>query len=81
MQEYGYAYLKQQKKLQRPISPHLTIYQPQLTWLLSGAHRFAGCLMGGSEFALLFRCSSSGSSSPPCPLASMRTTHTPLQRC
>lgn len=26
----------------RPISPHMTIYQPQLTWLMSIAHRITG---------------------------------------
>ncbi|OWB57327.1 hypothetical protein B5S28_g3265 [[Candida] boidinii] len=26
----------------RPVSPHLDIYQPQLTWVLSGAHRITG---------------------------------------
>ncbi|MDP9195509.1 MAG: succinate dehydrogenase, cytochrome b556 subunit [Pseudomonadota bacterium] len=26
----------------RPLSPHLQIYQPQLTWLLSITHRFTG---------------------------------------
>ncbi|CAD5216166.1 unnamed protein product [Bursaphelenchus okinawaensis] len=48
VQEWGYQYLKNQKGLKRPIAPHLTIYQPQLTWVLSGAHRFCGCLMGGT---------------------------------
>ncbi|KAJ1678212.1 cytochrome b subunit of succinate dehydrogenase, Sdh3p, partial [Spiromyces aspiralis] len=26
----------------RPVSPHLSIYQPQLTWYLSSAHRLTG---------------------------------------
>ncbi|KAH3899697.1 related to Succinate dehydrogenase [ubiquinone] cytochrome b subunit, mitochondrial [Saccharomycodes ludwigii] len=30
----------------RPISPHLTIYQPQLTWYLSSVHRVSGVFMG-----------------------------------
>jgi len=29
-------------KSMRPISPHLAIYQPQLTWVLSIAHRVSG---------------------------------------
>ena len=29
-------------KSQRPVSPHLQIYQPQLTWLMSGLHRITG---------------------------------------
>lgn len=37
--------LVQQRKL-RPISPHLTIYQPQLTWYLSSVHRLTLILLG-----------------------------------
>ncbi|CAG8603135.1 9299_t:CDS:10 [Paraglomus brasilianum] len=32
----------QQQRAVRPLSPHLQIYQPQLTWILSIAHRFSG---------------------------------------
>jgi hypothetical protein len=39
--------LRLQRK-NRPSSPHLTIYQPQLTWFMSSAHRITGCAMGGS---------------------------------
>lgn len=31
-----------QQRLRRPSSPHFTIYQPQLTWLGSIAHRVFG---------------------------------------
>jgi len=34
-------------RLGRPQSPHLTIYQPQLTWLLSLTHRATGMALGG----------------------------------
>uniref|UniRef100_A0A915D9I9 Succinate dehydrogenase cytochrome b560 subunit, mitochondrial n=1 Tax=Ditylenchus dipsaci TaxID=166011 RepID=A0A915D9I9_9BILA len=47
IQEYGSNYLKLQEKSKRPLSPHLSIYQPQLTWVLSGFHRITGCVMGG----------------------------------
>ncbi|KAL9538420.1 hypothetical protein MBANPS3_010942 [Mucor bainieri] len=40
--------LRAQRKL-RPSSPHLTIYQPQLTWYMSSAHRITGCAMGGGN--------------------------------
>ncbi|SCU90119.1 LANO_0D07646g1_1 [Lachancea nothofagi CBS 11611] len=30
----------------RPVSPHLTIYQPQLTWYLSSLHRISGVVLG-----------------------------------
>ena len=40
--------LRQQRKL-RPVSPHLTIYQPQITWYLSGAHRITGVAVGGGN--------------------------------
>ena len=49
VQEWGARYLAQQEKLKRPLSPHLSIYKPQLTWGISGIHRIVGCLMGGSE--------------------------------
>ncbi|AJS33943.1 CLL_collapsed_G0032240.mRNA.1.CDS.1 [Saccharomyces cerevisiae] len=34
------------QRAKRPISPHLTIYQPQLTWYLSSFHRISLVLMG-----------------------------------
>ncbi|VDO96965.1 unnamed protein product [Heligmosomoides polygyrus] len=34
VQQWGWAYLQRQKALGRPISPHLTVYQPQLTWMV-----------------------------------------------
>ncbi|RLV95666.1 Succinate dehydrogenase cytochrome B subunit mitochondrial [Spathaspora sp. JA1] len=36
----------------RPGSPHLTIYQPQLTWYLSSVHRVTGVAMAGAFYAL-----------------------------
>ncbi|PSK39836.1 succinate dehydrogenase, cytochrome b556 subunit [Candidozyma pseudohaemuli] len=36
----------------RPVSPHLQIYQPQLTWYLSGLHRVTGVAMSGAFYAL-----------------------------
>jgi succinate dehydrogenase (ubiquinone) cytochrome b560 subunit len=42
--------LLRQQRLVRPKSPHLTIYEPQLTWLMSGFHRFTGCAVGAGEF-------------------------------
>ncbi|KAI8340535.1 succinate dehydrogenase cytochrome b560 subunit [Chlamydoabsidia padenii] len=41
--------LRQQRKL-RPVSPHLTIYQPQITWYLSGLHRITGAALGGAFY-------------------------------
>ncbi|KAF9525806.1 succinate dehydrogenase cytochrome b560 subunit [Crepidotus variabilis] len=35
------------QRLKRPSSPHFTIYQPQLTWLLSIVHRGTGIALGG----------------------------------
>ncbi|CAI4044947.1 hypothetical protein N7582_003400 [Saccharomyces uvarum] len=34
------------QRANRPISPHLTIYQPQLTWYLSSIHRVSLVFMG-----------------------------------
>ncbi|EMG50991.1 sdh3 Succinate dehydrogenase cytochrome B subunit [Candida maltosa Xu316] len=36
----------------RPISPHLAIYQPQITWVLSSFHRITGVAMAGAFYAL-----------------------------
>jgi succinate dehydrogenase/fumarate reductase cytochrome b subunit len=49
IQKFGFEYLKKQKSMNRPLSPHLNIYKPQLTWMLSGAHRVSGSIMGGSK--------------------------------
>ncbi|CAG9533776.1 unnamed protein product [Cercopithifilaria johnstoni] len=59
IQEWGWDYLLRQRALKRPISPHLSVYKPQVTWMVSGFHRMAGCamagtlLIGGIGFALL----------------------------
>lgn len=34
-------------KRHRPMSPHMTIYQPQLTWLMSIGHRVTGAGLAG----------------------------------
>lgn len=44
----------------RPISPHLQIYQPQLTWVLSGLHRVTGVAMAGAFYALTCTYAASG---------------------
>lgn len=40
------------KRLERPLSPHLTIYRPQLTSILSLAHRATGIAMSATVTAL-----------------------------
>ncbi|XP_026748895.1 succinate dehydrogenase cytochrome b560 subunit, mitochondrial-like [Galleria mellonella] len=40
------------ERLQRPLSPHLTIYAPQLTSMLSITHRAAGMILSGYVSAL-----------------------------
>ena len=42
--------LKEQRS-KRPLSPHLTIYQPQLTWLMSIGHRVTGAGLAGLLYA------------------------------
>jgi succinate dehydrogenase / fumarate reductase cytochrome b subunit len=46
--------LEQQSKkhIERPLSPHLTIYKPQISSVLSIAHRISGVAL--SVFALIF---------------------------
>lgn len=43
--------MKNQRKA-RPVSPHLQIYKPQLTWVLSGFHRITGVAMAFPFYAL-----------------------------
>ncbi|KAA8904170.1 hypothetical protein FN846DRAFT_44385 [Sphaerosporella brunnea] len=37
----------------RPLTPHLSIYQPQLTWYMSAFHRLTGLFIGGTLYAYL----------------------------
>lgn len=39
---------------QRPLSPHLQIYKPQITSVMSIAHRLAGIVLSGGAVALVF---------------------------
>ena len=43
----------QAPQFNRPLSPYLSIYQPQLTWLMSIAHRFTGAATASGFYALL----------------------------
>ncbi|OAX81070.1 succinate dehydrogenase, cytochrome b556 subunit [Emergomyces africanus] len=38
------------QRLNRPVSPHLSIYQPQITWLLSSLNRITGVALSGSLY-------------------------------
>ncbi|KAI9788601.1 MAG: hypothetical protein M1835_002187 [Candelina submexicana] len=38
------------QRLNRPISPHLSIYQPQVTWYLSGLNRITGSVLSGGLY-------------------------------
>ena len=42
------------KRNERPISPHLQIYQPQLSWLSSITHRFTGTGMSIGLYTFAF---------------------------
>ncbi|CAH6720043.1 succinate dehydrogenase [ubiquinone] cytochrome b subunit, mitochondrial [[Candida] jaroonii] len=50
-QEDANQILVNQRK-NRPTSPHLNIYQPQLTWVLSGLHRVTGVVMAFGFYGL-----------------------------
>lgn len=45
------ALLNKQRSV-RPISPHLTIYQPQITWYMSSVHRITHLILGGTFYVL-----------------------------
>lgn len=49
--EVTVAPLIEQRK-NRPLSPHLTIYQPQITWYMSGFHRFTGGAVAAGKACL-----------------------------
>ncbi|EEQ89193.1 hypothetical protein RJZ56_000693 [Blastomyces dermatitidis] len=38
------------QRLNRPVSPHLSIYQPQITWLLSSLNRITGVALAGGMY-------------------------------
>ena len=40
--------MAKQARLSRPLSPHLTIYKPQLTSMLSISHRMTGVAMSAA---------------------------------
>ncbi|KAF8249853.1 cytochrome b560 subunit of succinate dehydrogenase [Wilcoxina mikolae CBS 423.85] len=46
----AYKILVAQRK-KRPIAPHLSIYQPQLTWYSSAANRITGVALSGAIYA------------------------------
>ncbi|GMF78315.1 unnamed protein product [Aspergillus oryzae] len=39
-----------QQRLNRPVSPHLSIYRPQITWIGSSFHRITGFALSGSLY-------------------------------
>jgi succinate dehydrogenase (ubiquinone) cytochrome b560 subunit len=45
------AVATQALKAKRPLSPHLQIYEPQLTWVMSIAHRFTGAGLAAGVYA------------------------------
>lgn len=49
----AYAILARQR-LNRPVSPHLTIYQPQISWILSALNRVTGSILSGAFYIFGF---------------------------
>lgn len=45
-------FFEKNERLGRELSPHLTIYRPQLTSMLSITHRGTGCVLGFSAWTL-----------------------------
>ncbi|RJE21725.1 succinate dehydrogenase cytochrome [Aspergillus sclerotialis] len=39
-----------QQRLNRPVSPHLSIYRPQITWIGSASNRIAGIILSGGLY-------------------------------
>jgi succinate dehydrogenase (ubiquinone) cytochrome b560 subunit len=42
------------QRLNRPVSPHLTIYKPQITWYGSGLNRLTAVILSGSLYLFGF---------------------------
>ena len=42
------------QRLQRPVSPHLSIYRPQITWIASSFHRITGVAFSGALYIFGF---------------------------
>jgi succinate dehydrogenase (ubiquinone) cytochrome b560 subunit len=38
------------QRTQRPVSPHLSIYKPQITWYASSFNRISGVMLSGSLY-------------------------------
>ncbi|EZF22984.1 succinate dehydrogenase, cytochrome b556 subunit [Trichophyton rubrum D6] len=38
------------QRLNRPVSPHLSIYRPQITWYLSSLNRITGAILSGGLY-------------------------------
>jgi succinate dehydrogenase (ubiquinone) cytochrome b560 subunit len=45
----SYEILVAQRK-HRPVAPHLTIYQPQIPWIMSGLNRITGVALSGGLY-------------------------------
>jgi succinate dehydrogenase (ubiquinone) cytochrome b560 subunit len=45
----AYSILAAQRR-HRPVSPHLTIYRPQVTWTLSALNRITGSILSGGFY-------------------------------
>lgn len=43
-----------EQRLRRPVSPHLTIYQPQITWYASALNRITGSVLSGGFYVFGF---------------------------
>lgn len=42
------------QRLSRPVSPHLAIYRPQITWYASGLNRLTGVILSGGLYLFGF---------------------------
>jgi succinate dehydrogenase (ubiquinone) cytochrome b560 subunit len=49
--EEAFSMEKVAAEIGRPLSPHFTIYEPQLTWLMSIAHRVTGAGLATGIYA------------------------------
>ncbi|XP_003742546.1 uncharacterized protein LOC100904318 [Galendromus occidentalis] len=68
------AFFEKQKALKRPLSPHLSIYKPQLTTVLSISHRISGIGLTAVVYGMAIGALASKGQFPEC-IAAIQAAH------
>nr|WDE17735.1 mistochondrial succinate dehydrogenase subunit C [Neoseiulus barkeri] len=68
------SFFKKQKDLKRPLSPHLLIYKPQMTTVLSITHRITGLGLTAGVYGIAIAALLSKGQFPEC-IAAIQAAH------